>query len=148
MGKVVQLGDYRARNQDTAASAAVDIDATTSVAVSFSGTPDQIYESVVEWLSSPNVELRDVVITRPGYIEFSDLSDDDDSWRERYDDSLWEETLPMCDLDDGEHGGIFSADTLLQLIRRHPVGFKAMVTGGLDESVYDENDFIQSFYLY
>lgn len=94
MGEVVQLGEYCTRNQDTAASAVVDdidIEEATPFDVSFSGTPDEIFDGVVAWLST-QLWLPEVVITRSGYIEFADVADDD-TWRERYEDTLWKRSL-------------------------------------------------------
>ncbi|MGB8293127.1 hypothetical protein ELI48_02245 [Rhizobium ruizarguesonis] len=148
--KVVQLGEYRARKRP-ARSADIRVEEDQEgdcerFSVSFEGGPEVIYGLLVEWLRDERY-IGDIIVVRPGLVELEDAPDDE--WRDRYDDVIWEESLPCRDLDDddGEPVGPFDASTLLRVIHTHSEDFKAMLEAGSPVSE-SENAFLAEFYRY
>ncbi|CUX58476.1 hypothetical protein [Agrobacterium genomosp. 13] len=144
--------DIRGRNIHTVASASEgnisEHGNEDRFHVSFVGGPDEIYDQVKEWLEQRPGNLGDIVTVRKsGSLTFEDAPDGD--WLGRYADVIWEETLPMWDLDgpDGEPMGAFDAEVLQRLIETHPQSFKALLA---DEGEKDEqhSPFLASFYCY
>lgn len=149
--KVLSLDEHRAKRRPVKAvdedtdDDDVEDDGERFVAT-FQGDPDDIFDQVVEFLGG-DPEIGGVITVRPQMLVLEDEPDED--VHGRYDDAIWEETLPMWDVDgdDGEPLGPFDASVLLELIRTHADDFKAML--GSKEPVQDSgNAFLSAFYQY
>ena len=152
MTNIVRLHDFRVQKIPTAASAAVDtsdaVENEDRFHISFEGGPDEIYNQVVDWLAGQPDNLGDIITVRQGgSLTFEDAPEGE--WQGRYDDVIWEETLPMWDMDgaDGEPMGVFDADVLLRLLQDHPRSFKALLAAK-DTNDERHSTFLSSFYCY
>lgn len=84
-------------------------------------------------------------------LVFEDSPDSDYSRdrRDPNDDVIWEEALPMYDLEcDGDMPLPFHADTLLGIIVRNVDAFRSLLGGEERISSGLENDFLVEFYCY
>ncbi|WP_143524030.1 hypothetical protein [Rhizobium rhizosphaerae] len=149
--KVLSLDEHRAKRRPAKAVDAdsddddVEDDGERFVAT-FQGDPDEIFDQFVEFLGG-DPEIGGVIAVRPQLLILEDEPDED--VHGRYDDAVWEETLPMWDVDgdDGEPRGPFDASVLLELIRTHPDDFKAML-GSKEPVLGSGNSFLEAFYQY